>query len=213
MAKVLKPILLDETGKKISEAITSLSATQIPVGGKLGNVLTKNSDNDRDVVWKVPLKSYNDLENKPLINGKELTGEQTSEALNLQAKLRSGINIKTINDTELLGAGNIEIKGISDYNDLENKPSINGTPLKGDLSLDFGKVDDVKVNGSSVVTNKEASIDLSSYAEKTDLENYLPLTGTAAKATADANGNNIVNTYATKEYVDNLITAAITANY
>jgi hypothetical protein len=50
MTKVLKPILLDETGKKISEAISSLSDTQIPVGGKLGNVLTKNSDNDRDVI-------------------------------------------------------------------------------------------------------------------------------------------------------------------
>jgi hypothetical protein len=27
--------------------------------------------------------------------------------------------------------------------------------------------------------------------------------GTAAKATADASGNNIANTYATKQYVDN----------
>lgn len=291
MTKVLKPILLDETGKKILEAISSLSDTQIPIGGKLGNVLAKNSDNDRDVIWKAPLKSYNDLEDKPLINGRELTGEQTSDSLNLQTKLQSGLTIKTINNTELLGAGNIEIKGVSDYNSLDNKPSINGTSLEGDLALELGKVDDVKVNGTSVLTDREADIDLSTYdlisdrkiavndlktilessislsvgtektraesaeniiatdlsshtsnttnphkvtkeqlelgnvdntsdldkpistATQTALNNKLDATGTATKATSDAEGNNIVDTYATKTYVDNLITTTINAEY
>lgn len=37
------------------------------------------------------------------------------------------------------------------------------------------------------------------------LAGKLSTTGTAAKATADANGNNIANTYATKSYVEELI--------
>lgn len=158
MAKVLKPIILDETGKKISEAITALSDVQVPVGGKLGNVLTKNSDNDRDVIWKAPLKSYNDLEDKPVINGRELTGEQDSHSLGLQKELVSGISIKTVNNTDLLGSGNIIIEGVTDYTKLTNKPSINGTTLEGDITVDTGKIDDVQINGVSVVEDKIASI-------------------------------------------------------
>ena len=41
----------------------------------------------------------------------------------------------------------------------------------------------------------------------------LSTSGTAAKATADASGNNIVNTYATKTYVDNAIGTAIGGSY
>lgn len=58
-----------------------------------------------------------------------------------QATLISGTNIKTVNNQSLLGAGNITIEG-------------------------GGNVDDVKVNGTSVVTDKVANIDLTNYVEK-----------------------------------------------
>lgn len=52
-----------------------------------------------------------------------------------QAVLESGVNIKTINNESILGEGNINIEGggsgTSDYDDLENKPSINNVELSG----------------------------------------------------------------------------------
>lgn len=55
---------------------------------------------------------------------------------NKQNVLISGENIKTINNESILGNGNIEIDvGSIDYNDLENKPTINNIELKGNKSL------------------------------------------------------------------------------
>ncbi len=69
----------------------------------------------------IPLAYYDDLETK-------------------QDTLVSGTNIKTINNQSILGSGNITISsgegGTSDYNSLENIPSINGTTLVGNKSLD-----------------------------------------------------------------------------
>lgn len=49
-----------------------------------------------------------------------------------QAALVSGTNIKTVNGNSLLGSGNITISGgSSSYNDLTNKPQINGNELSG----------------------------------------------------------------------------------
>lgn len=52
-----------------------------------------------------------------------------------QAVLESGVNIKTINNESILGEGNITIEGggsgTGDYDDLENKPSINSVELSG----------------------------------------------------------------------------------
>jgi hypothetical protein len=52
-----------------------------------------------------------------------------------------------------------------------------------------------------------------STAMQSALNDKLDATGTAVKATSDAEGNNIVDTYATKTYVDNLITTTINAEY
>lgn len=42
-----------------------------------------------------------------------------------QDALVSGTNIKTINNESILGEGNIDIQGVSDYDELENTPIIN----------------------------------------------------------------------------------------
>ena len=86
--------------------------------------------------------NYNDLTNKPTIptNTSQLTNDSNyvdTTFLNLQLstkqdKLYSGTNIKTINNTSLLGSGDISISG--------------GTPT------------DVKINGTSITSNNEADI-------------------------------------------------------
>lgn len=59
-------------------------------------------------------------------SGLSLSGTEFSvDTTTIQEKLVSGTNIKTINSESLLGSGNIQIQGITDYNDLQNKPIIN----------------------------------------------------------------------------------------
>ena len=44
------------------------------------------------------------------------------------------IKLKTINNQAIEGTGNIQIDSLTDYNELENKPQINGNILSGDKS-------------------------------------------------------------------------------
>lgn len=85
--------------------------------------------------------SYNDLTDKPSINGIELVGDiqldiptKTSDLINDSGFLTEHQHIKTINHQTITGDGDVEI--------------------------DTGKVDDVKVNGTSVVVNKIANIEI-----------------------------------------------------
>ena len=55
--------------------------------------------------------NYSDLSNKPSINSVELSGNKSSSDLGLQDTLVSGTNIKSINNTSLLGSGNITVGG------------------------------------------------------------------------------------------------------
>lgn len=58
---------------------------------------------------------------------------------NKQESLVSGTNIKTINHQSLLGNGNITIvgaDGATDYNTLDNLPSVNNVTLIGNKTLD-----------------------------------------------------------------------------
>ena len=77
----------------------------------------------------------------PLIQKAVEAGEKVEELRKeiegKQDQLVSGTNIKTINSQSLLGSGNIEIQGggSSDYNNLTNKPTLNGTELKGDITI------------------------------------------------------------------------------
>ena len=71
--------------------------------------------------------------------------------IDVQPLLQSGINIKTINNTSLLGSGNIAVGG--DTNVIETV-KVNNTPLTPDA-------------------NKAVNIDLSSYATETYVQNYV----------------------------------------
>lgn len=91
---------------------------------------------------------YEDIINKPTFDGKVIEGELTKESLNLQDKLISGENIKTINGKSLLGTGNINIQseagGFTSISVNDQTPNENGNiqltaadipyaALKGDL--------------------------------------------------------------------------------
>lgn len=85
--------------------------------------------------------NYNELTNKPQINDVELIGNKTSDELGLQNKLIAGEGIVIENDViSSSGSG-----GTTDYEDLENKPSINGVTLSGNKTTeDLGITVNVK---------------------------------------------------------------------
>ena len=90
-----------------------------------------------------------------------------------QDKLVSGSNIKTINNQSLLGSGNINIQGggggTTDYNDLNNKPSINDEPLIGNRELmDYDIKDTTQIYGEDLWQN---DINANLYDEIQSLKN------------------------------------------
>lgn len=95
-----------------------------------------------------------------------------------QDTLTSGINIKTINNESILGEGNLVVEGTgtTDYDELENQPSINNVTLEGNKSLsDLGidiptKISDLD-NDNNTVTDANYVHTDSNYtsAEKTKL--------------------------------------------
>lgn len=76
---------------------------------------------------------YSDLSNKPSINNVTLSGNNSSSDLGIQDALVSGTNIKTINNTSILGSGNINVGGVQII-DLTNNNSSNPLIL-GDLEV------------------------------------------------------------------------------
>ena len=90
-----------------------------------------------------------DESNKPIV-------EQLQEQINSkQDKLIAGNNI-TIVDNVISATGGSGTGGTSDYNDLENKPKINGVELVGDVSLeDLGiEIPDIPENEIPEVNSK-----------------------------------------------------------
>ena len=99
-----------------------------------------------------------------------------------QDTLVSGTNIKTINNISLLGSGDIQIGGgsggTSNYNELANKPQINGVTLAGNQSTsDLGINIPTKV---SDLNNDSGFID----KDVNNLTNY-PTTTSVNAALAD----------------------------
>jgi len=90
--------------------------------------------------------NYNDLNDTPTIPTKtsELLNDsgyinQHQDISGKQDVLVSGETIKTINNQSLLGSGNITItseNGTTDYNALDNRPSINNVVLSGNKTLE-----------------------------------------------------------------------------
>lgn len=97
-------------------------------------------------------------ENIKTINDTSILG---SGNFNLQETLVSGTNIKTINNQSILGEGNIDIQGggSSDYNELENTPIINQYEVTNVNVVPFE--DDMVIHDGDkarIFMNKEADL-------------------------------------------------------
>ena len=82
---------------------------------------------------------YDELDNKPQINGHTLEGNKTGEQLGLQDKIN---DLDTIRSGATKGATAVQPEDLAriattgSYNDSLNKPSINNVALIGNISLD-----------------------------------------------------------------------------
>lgn len=102
---------------------------------------------------------YLTSESDPVFSGSAASTITSSDISSWTAKqdaLVSGTNIKTINNTSLLGSGNITIGGgTSDYQNLTNKPSINSIELSGNKTAAQLGFSTVATSGSySDLSNK-----------------------------------------------------------
>lgn len=136
-----------------------------------------------------------------------------------QDTLVSGTNIKTINNISLLGAGDIQIGGgsggTSNYNELANKPQINGVTLAGNQSTS-----DLGINIPTKVSdlNNDSGFITSSYHDSTKQDvidssnklsyNYLSDTPTIPTNLSDLNNDNNTVTDASYVHTDNNYTTA-----
>lgn len=74
--------------------------------------------------------NYELLNNKPQINNITLSGNKSSDDLGLQKKLTAGQNIMIENDGTISASG-----GVTSYNNLTDKPQINGVALLGNKTV------------------------------------------------------------------------------
>lgn len=137
--------VVDDITAEVKEDVESL----IPVDvSELVNDAGYAKESDLSLV--ATTGSYNDLTNKPVIPAAQVNSDWNSDSgvsqiLNKpviptatsQLTNDSGFitNVKTINNESIIGEGNITIEGggsgTGDYDDLENKPSINNVELSG----------------------------------------------------------------------------------
>ena len=148
----VQPTLVSGTNIKTINNQSLLGSGNINIGGGSGT------------------DDYDQLSNRPSVNGTTLSGDQTSSDLGLQDALVSGTNIKTINNQSLLGSGNITIGGGSggtdDYTALNNLPQINGHTLVGNMSTsdigivipDISTKQDTLVSGTNIKTVNNQSL-------------------------------------------------------
>lgn len=108
--------------------------------------------------------NYELLSNKPQINGVELVGNKTSAQLGLQKELTAGENV-TIDENGVISATG----GVTDYNDLENKPQINGHALSGDKSASDLGLQDKLTAGTNINIDENNVISASGVTSYNDL--------------------------------------------
>ena len=144
--------ILNTTKINISDIVNNVTSTDAdkPLSAYQGYILFNKFNNytpSASLATVATSGSYNDLTNKPTIPSKtsDLTNDSGFVTNNYhdstkQDTLVSGQNIKTINGSSVLGSGDITIDtGTNNYNNLSNKPSINGVVLQGNkTSKDLG---------------------------------------------------------------------------
>ena len=144
-------VLTAGEGIQIQGDVISNTQTSAEWGNIQGNIeeqldLMIAFDDKQDVIDNNNKLDYSLLDNTPTIPSKTSDLTNDSGFINnsyhdstKQDVLVSGTNIKTINNQNILGSGNINIGGgsggTSDYDQLENRPQINNVTLSGNKSL------------------------------------------------------------------------------
>lgn len=170
--------------------------------GTTNNVMTVGLHDD-DATAKVPVvnattgKIPASVYNNTTYESKEAASGGTAVSLvttgekytwnNKQATLVSGTNIKTINNTSLLGSGNISVGGgggTTDYSDLSNKPQINSNTLSGNkTSADLGLQSALSVESQTLAVSSSFTLYSSSPYTTTDATITLRRYGRVASVT------------------------------
>ena len=164
MAEIIKPIILDETGKEIVDAIKNISITVegkngLPQGGLANQILSKKSDTDYDAEWVDNIGQVESVNGKTgqVILTAEDVGATTEQWVNQQNYLKS-IPSEYITETEL------DAKGyLTEHQDISNLAT------KAEVSEVENKIP-TKVsqleNDKGYLTEHQ---DLTGYAKKTDI--------------------------------------------
>ena len=164
MAEIIKPIILDETGKEIVDAIKNISITVegkngLPQGGLANQILSKKSDTDYDAEW---VDNIGQVES---VNGK--TGQVTLTAEDVGATTEQWVNqqnyLKSI-PSEYITETELDAKGyLTEHQDISNLAT------KAEVSEVENKIP-TKVsqleNDKGYLTEHQ---DLTGYAKKTDI--------------------------------------------
>lgn len=119
-----------------------------------------------------------------------------------QDKLISGQNIKTINNESVLGSGNINIEGVTNYEELNNLPSINNVELKGNKTSN-----DLGLQQSGDYALRSEIPDVSDFITKdvNNLTNYTLKTNTGSLIDLEINQTTYVVTLTLKDQDGNTI--------
>lgn len=158
----------DRFTNALSNYTGGLAGNQLPDGGLTGQVLGKRSDMSGDVDWidssasitvddELSLTSENPVQNKVITSN--ITALQTSK----QDTLVSGTNIKTINNTSILGSGNIDIQGGGSYTA--------GTGI--DITNDVIKVTSAISTGAALGATAIQPTDLATVATSGDYDDLI----------------------------------------
>ena len=144
-------ILINAETHTISIDSSKVASSVEIEGAENGHVtVTKDPQTGKFIISADTYGTYNygELNNKPKVNGHELiAGNNTLNTLGIQGTLTAGTGISIDNDTISASAVGL------DYDDLSNKPAVDGKELDKDTEFD----DLVSGSGAITVTNGNAN--------------------------------------------------------
>lgn len=210
MADIIKPIMLDETGQDIVEAIKNISITVegkngLPKGGTAKQILQKKTDTDYDAEWVDNVgnvESVNGQTGKVVLAASDV-GATTEQWVKEQGYLTEHQDLSGyVTETELNNKGYLVSADIADLASkqelqaVENKiPSLNGYATE------------------TYVDNKVGSIDFTPYAKKTEIPTKVSqLENDSGYLTQHQSLDNYYTKNETNEQISTAISAIVNGN-
>lgn len=168
---------IDEANQTLAEVEEAKQA--FPAGGTTGQVLTKKSDEDYDTEWKTPqgggggTSNYNDLDNKPSINGVTLSGNKSLSDLSIPSQ--EDVNAKYTKPQGGIPASDIDPSAIPSPTSI-----IDDNAGEGDTNkvLSADKVTEITDGLREAITNISESVSIPSrnFFDDSDFQNKSGIT-------------------------------------